>query len=129
MTAGALPARIARFLGERVCTASRLELLLAVFRTADRWQSAEALARQLGMAPDLVASNLEQLCAAGLLDVRIAESLIYRAGADPETHALLDETATLYYRDRDLVLSAFARGGSRSAALFARAFDLRRKPE
>lgn len=129
MTAEDLPGATLRFLRERVCSASRLEVLLAFYRNPGRWQSSDALAQQISMSPELVTDNLEQLCAAGILDVRLAENVVYRASEDPTVTQLMAEAAQAFYRDRDGVLAVLM-PRSHGARLFAGAFDLRKgKPK
>ena len=116
-----------RFLADAVGSVERLNLLLFLHRHAARWWAAKALAAELEMPADTVQSHLEHLGARNLLDVRIAESVIYcyKPGRE-ELSALVEEVARAHYLHRDDVVAVLAQRRAGSARLFADAFQLRK---
>jgi len=116
-----------RFLTDAVGSVERLNLLLFLHRHAARWWAAPALAEELEMPADTVQSHLEHLGARNLLDVRIAESVIYcyQPGRE-ELSALVEEVARAHYLHRDEIVAALAPRLAGSARLFADAFQLRK---
>jgi predicted ArsR family transcriptional regulator len=127
VTQAPLSDALRRFLTESVGSVERLTLLLFLHRHAARWWAAQALAAELEMPADTVQSHLEYLSARNLLDVRIAESVIYcyKPGRE-ELSALVEETARAHYLHRDDVVAALAPRLAGSARLFADAFQLRK---
>lgn len=122
---------VRRFLTEQVGSVERLDVLLFLHRQASRWWAAAVLADELEMPADAVQSHLEHLSARNLLDVRIAESVIYcYKPAREELSQLVEEVAQAHYRHRDALVSVLSRRATDSARLFAEAFQLRKgKPD
>jgi hypothetical protein len=127
VTHTAVPDNVRRFLTDQVGSAERLDLLLFLHRHPTRWWAAEALAAELGMPADAVQSHLEHLSARNLLDVRVAESVIYcYHPVREDLSQLVEEVSRVHYRHRDALLAVLTRRGSDSARLFADAFQLRK---
>jgi hypothetical protein len=122
-----IPDTVRRFLTDQVGSAERLELLLFLQRHATRWWAAEALAAELGMPAGAVQSHLEHLSARNLLDVRVAESVIYcyKPGRE-DLSRLVEDVARAHYFHRDAVLAELACRTPGSARLFADAFQIRK---
>jgi predicted ArsR family transcriptional regulator len=118
---------VRRFLTESIGSVERLNLLLFLHRHTARWWAARALAEELEMPADTVQSHLEHLGARNLLDVRIAESVIYsyKPGRE-ELSALVEEVARAHYLHRDDVVAVLAQRRAGSARLFADAFQIRK---
>jgi hypothetical protein len=118
---------VRRFLTDAVGSVERLNLLLFLHRHATRWWAAQALAAELEMPADTVQTHLEHLSARNLLDVRIAESVIYcyKPGRE-ELSALVEEVARTHYLHRDGVVAVLTPRLTGSARLFADAFQLRK---
>jgi hypothetical protein len=116
-----------RFLTDDLGSVERLNLLLFMHRHAAKWWAAETLAAELDMPADAVQSHLEHLGTRNLLDVRIAESVIYwyKPGRE-ELSQLVEEVARAHYLRRDAVVAVLARRPAESARLFAEAFQLRK---
>ncbi|HWN41264.1 MAG TPA: hypothetical protein VNW71_03535, partial [Thermoanaerobaculia bacterium] len=74
MTQAVLSDAVKHFLTGAVVSVERLDVLLFLYRHANRWWAAEKLAAELEMPADAVQSHLEHLSARNLLEVRIAES-------------------------------------------------------
>lgn len=127
MTQVPLSDAVRRFLTDAVGSVERLNLLLFLHRYAARWWAAQALAAELEMPADIVQTHLEHLSARNLLDVRIAESVIYcyKPGRE-ELSALVEEVARAHYLHRDDVVAVLAPRLTGSARLFADAFQLRK---
>lgn len=127
MTDTPLSDAVRRFLTESIGSVERLNLLLFLHRHPARWWAARALAEELEMPADTVQSHLEHLSARNLLDVKIAESVIYcyKPGRE-ELSALVEEVARAHYLHRDDVVATLAPRLAGSARLFAGAFQLRK---
>lgn len=127
MTHAPLSDAVRRFLTDAVGSVERLNLLLFLHRHATRWWAAQALAAELEMPADTVQTHLEHLSARNLLDVRIAESVIYcyKPGRE-ELSALVEEVARAHYLHRDGVVAVLTPRLTGSARLFADAFQLRK---
>jgi len=127
VTNGAIPDTVRRFLTDQVGSAERLDLLLFLYRHPTRWWAAEALADELRMPADAVQSHLERLSARNLLDVRVAESVIYcyKPGRE-DLSQLVEDVARVHYLHRDDLLAVMARRAPDPARLFADAFQLRK---
>ncbi len=127
MTDTRLSAATRRFLTDDIGSVERLNLLLFLHRHNRRWWSAQPLAEELGMPADTVQLHLEHLSACNLLDVRIAESVVYcyKPGRQ-ELSELVEEVAQAHYAQRDAVVAVLARHGGGSAQLFADAFQIRK---
>lgn len=127
MTQGPLSDVVKRFLTEDVGSVERLNLLLFLHRQASRWWAAPALAAELEMPADTVQLHLEHLAARNLLDVRVAESVIYcyKPGRE-ELSRLVEEVARAHYLHRDDVVAVLAQRLAGSARLFASAFQIRK---
>jgi predicted ArsR family transcriptional regulator len=131
VTHASLSDAVRRFLTDDVGSVERLNLLLFLHRHAARWWAAKALAAELEMPADTVQSHLEHLSARNLLDVRIAESVIYcyKPGRE-DLSQLVEELAQAHYRHRDAVVAVLTCRPAESARLFADAFQLRKgKPD
>jgi hypothetical protein len=100
----AISASVQRFLRDDVGSPESLKILLLMRRDPQRWWAAYELAEELGMPGDTAQTQLERLSARNLLDVRIAESLIYRyrPGAN-EIARLVDQVSWAYEADHQAV--------------------------
>ena len=79
------------------------------------------------MPVDSVQSHLENLAARNLLDVRIAESVIYcYKPAREELSQIVEEVARVHYHNRDAVAAVLSGRPADSARLFADAFKIRK---
>ena len=127
MTQAPLSDAMRRFLTDSIGSVERLNLLLHLHRYPTRWWAAQALAAELEMPADTVQTHLEHLSARNLLDVRIAESVIYcyKPGRE-ELSALVEEVARAHYLHRDEVAAVLAQRLTGSARLFADAFQIRK---
>lgn len=127
MAHAAVSDRARRFLADEIGSVERLYVLLFMHRQATRWWAADSLAEELEMPAHTVQSHLEHLSARNLLDVRIAESVIYlyKPGRE-ELAQLVEEVARAHYLHRNEVVAVLTRRASDSARLFADAFQLRK---
>jgi predicted ArsR family transcriptional regulator len=127
VTQAALSDAVRRFLTEDVVSVGRLDLLLFLYRHPSRWWAAEKLATELEMPAEAVQAHLEHLSARNLLDVRIAEAVIYcyKPGRE-ELSRLVEDLARVHYLHRDAVVAALAGRPADSARLFAEAFQFRK---
>lgn len=127
MTHAPLSDAVRRFLTEDIGSVERLNLLLFLHRHATRWWAAQALAAELEMPADTIQLHLEHLSARNLLDVRIAESVIYcyKPGRE-DLSSLVEEVARAHYLHRDAVVTVLTHRLAGSARLFADAFQFRK---
>lgn len=125
---GGLPDAVKHFLTEDIVSVERLDVLLFLYRHAKRWWAAQKLSAELEMPEDAVQSHLEHLSARNLLEVRIAESVIFcYKPAREELAELVEAVASTHYRHRDAVVSVLTgHQPSNSAKLFAEAFHFRK---
>jgi len=104
-----------------------LEVLLFLARDRRRYSSADTIAAEIALAVRPVAAALEALAARNLLDVRIAEAVLYRLDpASAATAAYVERTLEAAWRDRVAVLKTIL-GGRSAARDFADAFRVTRK--
>jgi hypothetical protein len=95
-------------------------------RHVERWWGAQHLAEELSMPADTAQTQLERLSARNLLDVRIAESVIYRYHPGTDwLAALVDDVSRAHYADRQTVRDLVS-GARRGTSQFADAFRFRR---
>lgn len=125
---GVLSDSVKHFLMEDIVSVERLDVLLFVYRHAKRWWAAQKLSTELEMPEDAVQSHLEHLSARNLLEVRIAESVIFcYKPVSEELAKLVEAVASTHYRHRDAVVSVLTgHQPSDSARLFAEAFHFRK---
>ena len=114
------------FLAERVDSVQHLEVLLLLQRHADRWWTARGVADDIGGDAGSVARTLDDLCAQNLLDVRVAQDVLFKFAPRPRDTAALRDVADAY-RSRRMVVLQFLSRRLESARDFADAFRLRRR--
>ncbi len=79
------------------------------------------------MPANLIQAHLEHLSARNLLDVRIADSVIFcYKPTREELSRLVEDVAEAHYRHRDAVVAMLTGRSPNSARLFAEAFELRK---
>lgn len=131
MTEAVLSTAVRHFLTDDIISVERLDVLLFLYRHARRWWAAQKLSAELEMPADAVQSHLEYLSARNLLEVRIAESVIFcYKPVSEELSRLVEAVATIHYRQRDAVVGVLTgQPGAPSAdgaRLFAEAFHFRK---
>jgi hypothetical protein len=98
-----------------------LEVLLSLARSGERYCSAAMAGTDSGVPERIAAAALEALAARNLLDVRIAEAVLYRL--DPTSEAArvsVERTIAAVRQDRAAVLKTILSGAA--ARDFADAF-------
>lgn len=128
MTQAVLSDAVKHFLTGAVVSVERLDVLLFLYRHANRWWAAEKLSAELEMPADAVQLHLEHLSASNLLEVRIAESVIFcYKPVSQELSTLVEAVASTHYRHRDAVASVLTgHKPTDGARLFAEAFHFRK---
>jgi hypothetical protein len=128
VTQAVLPEAVKHFLTGAVGSVGRLDVLLFLYRHANRWWAAEKLSAELEMPADAVQLHLEHLSARNLLEVRIAESVIFcYKPANEELSRLVEAIASTHYHHRDAVVGVLTdHPPTESARLFAEAFHFRK---
>ena len=97
-----------------VRSVEELEVLLFLARDRRRYSSADTISAETGVPERLAAAALEALASRNLLDVRIAEAVLYRL--DPAPGAAADcaaRTIAAGRISRAAVLSTILNGGVR----------------
>lgn len=124
----ALPDAVKHFLTDDIVSVERLDVLLFLHRHAKRWWPAQKVSAELEMPADAVQAHLEQLSARNLLEVRIAEAVIFcYKPVSEELSRLVETVASLHYRHRDDVVAVLTgHQPSDGARLFAEAFNFRK---
>jgi hypothetical protein len=128
VTQAVLSDAVKHFLTGAVVSVERLDVLLFLYRNANRWWAAEKLAAELEMPADAVQLHLEHLSARNLLEVRIAESVIFcYKPFSQELSTLVEAVASMHYHHRDAVVSVLTgHQPTDGARLFAEAFHFRK---
>jgi hypothetical protein len=104
-----------------------VEVLLYLARHAARYSSADTVSAETGLPVRAAAAALEALASRNLLDVRIAEAVLYKLDpASADARAMVDRTLDAARSNRTLVLRAILAGAS-AAHDFADAFRVTRK--
>jgi hypothetical protein len=114
-------------IGRCVRSIEELEVLLYLARNRQRYSSAETISGDIGLPARVAAAALEALASRNLLDVRIAEAVLYKL--DPtsaDSRGIVDRTLEAAWQNRALVLKAILAGSS-AARDFADAFRVTRK--
>jgi hypothetical protein len=119
---------VRRFLRQDIASLECLDVLLLMRRHVERWWGAQHLAEELSMPAEMAQMQLERLSARNLLNVRIAESVIYRYHPGTDWLAeLVDDVSRVHYADRQAVHDLVSET-RRGASLFAEAFRIRKDP-
>jgi hypothetical protein len=122
-----LPAGVAAFVSAHVETLERLELLLLMMQSRDRWWDASTVSRQLGYDAEAARRALDHLAAHNLLAIRVTADVRYQY--QPGEPRLAD-TAAMFaeaFRINPLaVLQLVTAPERRSIRDFADAFRIRR---
>lgn len=127
MSGDRLPAPVRGFIGEHIRSIEQLEVLLLLLRKPDQWWSAEAVAGELRTSRLSAETRLEEMASHNLLDVRTAESLLFRY--HPATSALdvaVRETAQAYAERRVAVTTFIYSMPNDDLRGFADAFRIRK---
>jgi hypothetical protein len=123
-----LPADIRSFLRDHIRSLEQLEILILLQRNGERWWSAAKVAEELRTSAASTASRLEEMASRNLLDVRIAEQLVYRyAPVSPALEAAARETVRLYKEKPVTVTAAIYSQAVDEIRAFADAFRIRGK--
>jgi hypothetical protein len=120
-----VPARA--FLHTHVCSALHLYVLLLLPRERGRWCGVESMATRLRVSAEAVGRALEDLGRKNLVDVRVANDLLYRCEpVNAELLPIIEEIRAAHFDDPWLVEQTFGKGRLSSAArAFADAFRVR----
>jgi hypothetical protein len=114
-------------LSTAVDSVEQCEILVMLFQARDRWWTAKDAAYELYLAESPTARDLEVLATRGLLEVRIANDVLYRvAPAAPEMALAVSELAEAYRTNRVDILSQIVRRKGRALQHFADAFNFRK---
>jgi hypothetical protein len=112
-----------------VHSVEELEVLLFLARDRRRYWSADSIGGQIGLASGAVAAALESMASRNMLDVRIAEAVLYRLDpAASDIDGCVTLTLEAAWRDRASVLKTILAGRS-AAHDFTDAFRVTRKPK
>jgi DNA-binding IclR family transcriptional regulator len=119
--------RIEQLILDCIDSVEQCEMLVTMCNVHERWWTAADLARELYLPPSRTGRDLELLATRGLLEVRIANDMLYRiAPASPELSRATTELADLYRSNRAEILSYIVRAKGRALRHFAEAFNFRR---
>jgi hypothetical protein len=125
----ALAPELRRFLEDHVRSLEELELLVLLMGTPDEWWSAARAVGELGLPRVAVAQALESLASRNLLDVRLADAVLFRYGpVTPELDRLARSLAAVHQEHRVVVTAAVLKRGTDRIRAFADAFRIRKEP-
>lgn len=121
-----IPSRVVAFVSAHIGTLDRLELLLLLMRSPDRWWDASAVSRHLGYHQDAARRALDHLAAHNLLAIRVTGDVRYQY--QPGESGLADAAAMFadaFRINPVAVLQLVATPGGRGIRDFADAFRIR----
>ena len=122
-----VPPAVRRFLEGHLRSVEELETLILLFRGDDEWWSAERLADELGISKLAAIGALEALAARSLLDVRLAERVVFRyKPVSEETDAAVRALEETYGLHRAAVAALIYGPRLEDARAFAEAFRIRK---
>jgi hypothetical protein len=122
-----LPSSVAAFVSAHIGTLERLELLLLLMQSSDRWWDASTVSRELGYDAESARRALDHLAAHNLLAIRVTADVRYQY--QPGEPRLADAAAMFaqaFQMNPVAVLQLVTPPKSRSIRDFAAAFRIRR---
>ena len=121
-----LSAQLTRLIVDRIGSVEALEALLLLARTPDKWWTAKAVADEIGDQPASASRALDGLCANNLLDVRIAQDVLFKYAPRAGDADLVRQLVETYRTRRIAVLQLLSRRVD-SVREFAEAFRVGKK--
>jgi hypothetical protein len=121
-----LASDVLRFLTERIDSVEHLEALLLLARSPEKWWTAAAVASELGGDTASVSRTLDGLCAQNLLDVRVAQDVLFKFAPRPHDVPHVRALADAYRNKRMIVLQTLSKRVD-SVRDFADAFKIGKK--
>ena len=121
-----LASNLLRFLMERIDSVEHLEALLLLSRSPDKWWTAPAVADELGGDTRSIGRTLDELCSQNLLDVRVAQDVLFKFAPRPEDAPLVRALGDAYRTRRMMVLQTLSKRVD-SVRDFADAFKIGKK--
>jgi hypothetical protein len=121
-----LPSTVTAFVSAHVGTLERLELLLLLMQSRDRWWDASTVSRQLGCDTEAARRALDHFAAHNLLAIRVTADVRYQY--QPGEPRLADAAAMFadaFRINPVAVLQLVTPRGGRSIRDFADAFRIR----
>lgn len=126
MTSDPISPSVRRFIADHLRSLEQLEVLLLLARADERWWSAEGVGTELGIAARAAEKRLEQLASHNLVDVRVADTVLFRYHpTSAEMAARVRDVAKSYAEHRLVVINAIPAQESMTAREFADAFRIR----
>lgn len=123
-----LPDDVRHFISENISSVAKLEVLLLLRAQRDKEWTAEGVAKELAMSPEVMETHLQELLARGLLTVADTTPRSYRYGArTAELDRLANELATIYQARRVSVITHIYSEPVDKVRTFADAFRLRKE--
>lgn len=112
-----LSAAAKTLLEKKIASVLQFDVLLLVFREAERWWDAAQVGASLRVPIPAASAALEELATASLLDVRIGNTIAYRfAPARAQTAALIKEVASADAQAREVLSARTGNGMIRGGA-------------
>lgn len=121
-----LASNVLRFLTERIDSVEHLEALLLLSRAPEKWWTAQAVADELGGEVRSVSRTLDELCSQNLLDVRVAQDVLFKFAPRPGDATDVRALAEAYRSKRMVVLQTLSKRVD-SVRDFADAFKIGKK--
>lgn len=127
MSTSAIPKHVERFIAEFIDSVEQLEVLLLLQRTAPTEWNADAIARELRIAPESAGARLQVLRVLGLLDASGGDPPSFRyAPANGELDRCVRGLAEAYATRRVSVITLIFSKPDDAIRSFADAFRLRK---
>ncbi|HEX7446969.1 MAG TPA: hypothetical protein VF306_05455 [Pirellulales bacterium] len=125
-----LPDDVRRFLTGNISSVAQLEVLLLLRSNRDQAWSAEEVGRALYTVPEMMAAQLADLEAKGLLELTDASQPCYRYRPRlDELDAMVGRLAELYKQRRVAVISLMYAEPADKSRSFADAFRIRKEDQ
>lgn len=126
MSESSIPPEAVAFLRSCVDSLIELEVMLLLHRTKERDLSAASIAAELRIDRDTLESHLDRLSIKNVVDVKIAEDVLYRLRPLARERATALDILDAIYPDRRLAIAETIEAGPAPELDFANAFRLRR---
>jgi hypothetical protein len=124
----ALQPDVVQFVNDSADSLERLELLVMLIESPDRWWDAVSAGRALGVSAATMQRDLEHLATRNLLAVKLGNDVSYRFDpGDATVRALSEAFATAYRNNPRALFRLVAERQNRAVRDFADAFRVRRK--
>lgn len=123
-----LPGKLQRFIAAHIESVEKLEVLLLLYESADKWWAAQSVYQKIQSNPQSIARRLADLKAAGFLQENKDSCFQFRP-KDPELADSVALLKTEYEQRRVKVIEAIFSNSTEQMRRFADAFRIRKESD